>query len=246
MAVLIGVAATLVGAAGPAQAAACPAGTGVTVVVGSSVGCDPSASSPAAKNFSKTGHTLSYASNSPGFVCRVDGYPASDPCTDTSPADAYWGLFVSDGTSGKWTYSSRGATSLKVPAGGWVAFVFQSSTTKKYPSVKPLAAKPAPRPTTTKPKPEATKLAATPSPTATPSEKGTEAEPDDEDSERTEATATPSAGVASAPVTDDVEATSADDDGASSGLLWAAAVLVAGMIGAGAVIVRNRRSRTGS
>ncbi len=38
--------------------------------------------------------------------------PADDPCVNTPPADAYWGLWWSDGTTGKWTYSSLGAASL--------------------------------------------------------------------------------------------------------------------------------------
>ncbi|GAA3541929.1 hypothetical protein AFL01nite_25570 [Aeromicrobium flavum] len=142
-AVLLGTAAGVVGATAPAHAAACAAGTGVTVVVGSSVGCDADGGGRAADNFAAAGHSLKYASRAPGFVCRVDGAPASDPCVDAAPADAYWGLFWADGKSGSWVYSSLGVTALKVPTGGAVAFVFQDSSSKRFPSVKPPVAVPA-------------------------------------------------------------------------------------------------------
>lgn len=62
----------------------------------------------------------------PGFICRVAGVPADDPCVNTPPATAYWGLFYSDGRSGSWTYSSLGARGLKVPEGGYVGVAWQS------------------------------------------------------------------------------------------------------------------------
>ncbi|MCD9155128.1 hypothetical protein [Aeromicrobium duanguangcaii] len=139
-AVLLGAAAGAVGAAAPAHAAACPAGTGVTVVVNGSVGCDRDGGGRASDNFSAAGHALKYAARAPGFVCRVDGAPAGDPCVEASPSDAYWGLFWSDGKSGSWVYSSLGVTSLKVPAGGSVAFVFQGSQQRTPPSVAPPVA----------------------------------------------------------------------------------------------------------
>ncbi len=148
VAALLGVATSVVGFASPAYAAGCTPGTGVTVVVSSSVSCDGDGGGTAASNFAAVGHELKYASRAPGFVCRVDGYPASDPCTVASPADAYWGLFWSDGKSGKWIYSSLGVTSLKVPAGGSVAFVFQNGDGKTWPSVAPNpGASSAPKPT---------------------------------------------------------------------------------------------------
>jgi len=154
------VAATLLGAAAvplataPAHAAACSGSQGVTVVVGSSVRCDADGGGRAASNFTDAGHRLTYATRAAGFVCRVDGAPASDPCLEASPVDAYWALFWSDGTSGAWTYATQGATSLRVPQGGSVAFVFQSSASRTWPSVKPHvvaaeAAPAAPRPSAT-------------------------------------------------------------------------------------------------
>ncbi|VXB83961.1 hypothetical protein [Nocardioides sp. AX2bis] len=128
--------------AGPAAAATCGGGPGVTVVVdraglggGTTTGCDGDGGR-ATDNFADTGVGLTYAQRDPGFVCRVGGAPASDPCVNTSPADAYWGLWWSDGTSGTWRYSSVGVGSLTVPAGGSVAFRFNDGD-RTPPSVAP-------------------------------------------------------------------------------------------------------------
>ncbi|CAM3547268.1 hypothetical protein NOZE110980_03610 [Nocardioides zeicaulis] len=79
----------------------------------------------AAAVFASVGVDLTYAARQPGFVCRVEGVPTSDPCVNTSPTNAYWGLWWSDGSSGSWTYSSSGVGSLTVPAGGSVAWSWQ-------------------------------------------------------------------------------------------------------------------------
>lgn len=148
---LLGVAAGPAALVVPAHAAACAGGQGVTVVVGSRIACDSDGGGRAASNFADAGHQLTYASRAPGFVCRVDGAPASDPCLEASPADAYWALFWSDGTSGTWIYSSVGVTSLKVPRGGSVAFVFQDSQSRTWPPVAPTVAAPEPTRATTAP-----------------------------------------------------------------------------------------------
>lgn len=149
-ATLLGVAAGAASIA-PAHAAACSGASGVTVVVGSSVRCDADGGGRAAQNFADAGHKLTYASRAAGFVCRVDGAPASDPCVEASPADAYWALFWSDGTSGQWSYATLGVSSLKIPQGGSVAFVFQGSSSRTWPSVAaPVVSRqaaPAPAPT---------------------------------------------------------------------------------------------------
>ncbi|MGA8987008.1 hypothetical protein, partial [Aeromicrobium sp.] len=161
---LVGATGGTVVSSGVAFAAACPSGTGVTVVVNSSVSCDGNGGGPASSNFAAGGHSLKYASRQPGFVCRVDGAPASDPCVNASPSDAYWALFWSDGKSGTWSYSSVGVGSLNVPTGGWVAFAFQSSNSRTYPGVRPYTAPSAPAPA---PKPKAaTPTSAAPSPSA--------------------------------------------------------------------------------
>lgn len=152
-ALLLGSAAGVVAAAGTAAAAACPQGQGVTVVVGSSISCDANGGGSAADNFSDAGYTLTRVDRQPGFVCQINGEPASASCVNTPPSNAYWGLFWSDGTSGTWKYASQGAYSLSVPAGGWVGFRFQDSNTRTAPGVTPGG--PAPKPTskpTVKPK----------------------------------------------------------------------------------------------
>ena len=102
--------------------------------------CDPAgAGKSAASLFTDNGFALTYAQRQPGFVCRINGAPSSDPCVNTSPADAYWGLFWSDGTSGTWSYASEGAGSLSVPDGGYVAFSWQGSTSKAPPGMSPQA-----------------------------------------------------------------------------------------------------------
>lgn len=136
----------LAGAA-PAAAAACGSADGVTVVVdphqlggGLQSVCDSDGGGTKATTlFTNNGFALTYVQRQPGFVCRINGAPASDPCVNTPPADAYWGLFWSDGKSGKWSYSSTGAASLKVPDGGYVAFSWQSGKGRALPGLTPKA-----------------------------------------------------------------------------------------------------------
>ena len=57
----------------------------------------------------------------PGFVCRIAGQPASDPCVNTSPASAYWAYWIA-APGGSWCYSTFGAASRRPPPGtfeGW-------------------------------------------------------------------------------------------------------------------------------
>jgi len=127
-----------VGAAS-ASSGLCDAGSGVSVVVDAGSGaeryCAPDAGGEYADTiFDAVGVELTYASQAHGFVCRVNGNPSSDPCVRASPANAYWALFWSDG-SGSWTYATSSVTGLKVPEGGLVGFVWQSSTKLRPPSV---------------------------------------------------------------------------------------------------------------
>ncbi|MBC9734655.1 hypothetical protein IBJ60_15650, partial [Nocardioides sp. zg-578] len=143
----------------PAQAAACASAGGVTAVVDHNelgggvqqVCVTGGGGDTAAAVFTAAGFPLTYAQRQPGFVCRVGGLPADDPCVNTSPTDAYWALYWSDGTNGSWAYSSAGAGSLTVPDGAYVAFSWQGSTTKSPPSATPTphrapAASPSPQP----------------------------------------------------------------------------------------------------
>ena len=100
--------------------------------------------------FPAAGFALTYARNQPGFVCRVKGTPSNDPCLNTSPANAYWGLYWSDGKSGTWKYSSTGVGSVKVASGGFLAFSWQNGGANDAPSATPRNAKPAPTEAPTK------------------------------------------------------------------------------------------------
>jgi hypothetical protein len=134
------------GLPGPAEATTCSTASGVSVVVdfhqlggGVQTYCDVSgAGKYADAQFKDAGHTLTYVQNE-AFVCRVDGVPSSDPCVRTPPADAYWSLWWSDGTSGTWKYSSAGVRSLKVPPGGYVALSWQGGSSQAPPGVAPKA-----------------------------------------------------------------------------------------------------------
>lgn len=163
------VAATLVAAAGlvglqvgPAAAATCSGG-GVSAVVdfhslggGVRTGCDGKGASHTAREvFKAAGFSLVDAPTQRGFVCLVDGKPSSGRCQGTT---SYWGLFWSDGKSGRWNYSTVGVDGLTVPSGGFVALSWQSSQSKAQPGVRPVNAKPAPAPKpSAKPTPTPTK-----------------------------------------------------------------------------------------
>ncbi|MGL5826884.1 MAG: hypothetical protein ACRCYU_19050 [Nocardioides sp.] len=129
----------------PAEAAGCPGATGVTVVVdyhqlggGAVTGCASAGGGKTASSvFPAAGFPLTYVARSPGFVCRVSGKPAADPCVNTPPATAYWSLWWSDGKSGSWTYSTLGVGSLRVPTGGYVAFSWQGQAGKAAPGIAP-------------------------------------------------------------------------------------------------------------
>lgn len=140
----------LVAAAGltgpaPAYAEPCSSDTGVTVVVdfqelggGLQQVCDAGGGGQRASAlFPDNGFPLTYVQRQPGFVCRVSEVPADDPCVNTPPADAYWGLWWSDGESGMWSYSSVGVASLTIPDGGSVAFSWNGSSTRSEPGAPP-------------------------------------------------------------------------------------------------------------
>ena len=263
-ALLLGVAAA-VGplSSGPADASACPGVSGVTVVVefhelgaGSAQTCVADGAGHTADRLLKdAGYSLDYVQRFPGFVCRIDGAPADDPCVNTPPADAYWGLWWSDGTTGRWTYSSLGAASLAVPAGGYVAMVWDGSAGTVAPTAG-APAHPTPTPTPTQqptPTPSATPTPTpTSAPTTTPSPtKKPTAKPTRKPTAATLSSATPSgspSGSPSASPSDEPTDLSpgeavdgaSDDDGGLPG--WVPPALVALLLAAaGAVAVLRRR-----
>jgi len=175
----------------PASAAACPSNDGVTVVVdfhelggGVQSACvADGGGDTAAQLFGAAGFSLSYVQRQPGFVCRVDGVPADDPCVNTPPGDAYWGLWWSDGKSGSWSYATTSAGGQRVPEGGYVGFSWNGSSTRSTPGLTP-----APRPTATP----------TPSPTKSPSHQpSSSAPPSSQPSQQ--GSVTPSASASSDP-----------------------------------------------
>ena len=91
----------------------------------------------AASLLAGAGLSLTDVQRQPGFVCRVDGLPADDPCVNTPPSDAYWSLWWSDGSSGRWTYSTVMAASLEVPDGGFVGLVWHQGAAEVRPAVRP-------------------------------------------------------------------------------------------------------------
>ena len=253
--------------AAKAEAAACPGTAGVTVVVefhelgrGSAQTCVADGGGHTTDRLLKdAGYALDYVQRFPGFVCRIDGTPADDPCVNTPPADAYWGLWWSDGTTGKWTYSSLGAASLAVPAGGYVAMVWDGSAGTVAPAAS-AAVHPTPTPTPTSaptstptptkrptvpPPPTLTPTSQAPTASPTPTRKPTH-EPTRKPTPSAAPTASPSttptdeptAGPTDLPPSDAVDGPS--DDGGLPG--WVPPVLVVVLLGvAGAVAVVRRR-----
>ncbi|GAA1162066.1 hypothetical protein [Nocardioides aquiterrae] len=131
--------------AAPAAAAGCPTDHGVTVVVdfhqlggGVQTACvADGGGQTAAQLFPAAGFPLTYVQSQRGFVCRVSGEPADDPCANTPPADAYWALYWSDGETGRWSYATSGAGGQHVPDGGYVAFSWQGSHDSTPPGASP-------------------------------------------------------------------------------------------------------------
>lgn len=168
-------AATCVGPASPAAAAPCGSAAGVSVVVdygalggGVATACDAGSGQVAATRFEQAGFALTYVQRQPGFVCRVDGVPAADPCVNTPPADAYWGLFWSDGRSGTWTYATLGAAWLEVPDGGAVALAWQQGAARRTPAVA-APVHPAPTPSSSPTRSPSTSPTPQPAPQPAPS-----------------------------------------------------------------------------
>ena len=129
--------------ASPASAATCSSATGVSVVVDfSQVGggiestCVEGGGGDKASALLEVSHDLTRDAQYQGVVCKIDEAPADAECQTMPPADAYWGLFWSDG-SGGWTYSSQGVDNLEVPAGGSVGMAWQDGGSNDPPGTAP-------------------------------------------------------------------------------------------------------------
>lgn len=150
------------------QASAAPTpckATEVTViVVGQKTGC-ARAGLTGAQALEDAGFRLTRVQTQPGFLCRINGAPADDPCVRTPPATAYWSYWHAP-LGGQWTYSQWGADNRTAPAGTVEAWVFGDSARPGAVPDAPAAAtttrQSAPRPQATvtqtaapRPRPEA-------------------------------------------------------------------------------------------
>ncbi len=162
VAVIIAMTATmaaLVGTSAPASAATCSSSSGVSVITdftnatgGIRTACVPGGGGQFGDELlAAAGFKLSWVARQPGFLCRIDGVPAGDPCVNTPPASAYWGVFWSDGEDGVWHYSDFGIGGLQVPDGGYLGLAFQTGTRRapaQAATIHPTAT-PTPTPTST-------------------------------------------------------------------------------------------------
>jgi hypothetical protein len=94
----------------------CPDANGVTVVVdfgslggGVQVACAPGDPDSGYAALRAAGFSVDWASQSSGFLCRINGrpVPAADPCVMPSPPWAYWSYWIAD-RGGTWCYSDAG------------------------------------------------------------------------------------------------------------------------------------------
>ncbi|MCC8246538.1 hypothetical protein [Saccharothrix luteola] len=128
-----------------AQAAEC---SGVTVVVdfrslggGVQTGCAPGDPATGTAALTAAGFGYTFASRQPGFVCRINGKPSSDPCVNTSPTTAYWGYWHGQ-PGGSWVYGNTSAGAYDPPPGSVEGWSFGAG---EPPGIAPPA--PAPKPT---------------------------------------------------------------------------------------------------
>ncbi|WP_201440776.1 hypothetical protein [Saccharothrix sp. 6-C] len=127
---------------------------GVTVVVdfgplggGVRTGCAPGDPATGTAALTAAGFGYTFAARQPGFVCRINGAPSSDPCVTTSPTTAYWGYWHGR-PGGSWVYSSTSAGAYDPAPGSVEGWAFGAGG-------QPGIAPPAPQPTQPAPPPPA-------------------------------------------------------------------------------------------
>ena len=148
----------LVVAAAPASAAACSGTSGVTVVVdtGSSIStrCASGDPSSALKALTAAGFSVTYPQQFPGsVVCRINGYPASDPCVRMPPARRLLGVLPRQARRQLDLQLERGRElqpRRRAPSSGSASAPASSRASPRRPPTK--TSEPAPTKTTTKPK----------------------------------------------------------------------------------------------
>ena len=143
----------------PAGAAQCSATTGVSVVVdfnhgaggGIETACDPQAveASTPARSSRPPGSRSRRARR-----IRLPGQvrPGGADCSQTAPANAYWGLFWAKPGAGSWTYATSGVGGLRVPEGGSVAWAFQDGGDTDFPGAGRRPSELRPRPPRSRPR----------------------------------------------------------------------------------------------
>jgi hypothetical protein len=146
---------TLVAApAAPASAAACSGTSGVTVVIDSTAYCAPGDPASGLAALQAVASVVQVQTQ-PGFVCRINGAPASDPCVRTPPATAYWSYWHAQ-PGGSWQYSNLGAASYDPAPGSVEGWSFGSGgrpgiAPPSAPTQQPSPAQPDPPPASTAP-----------------------------------------------------------------------------------------------
>ena len=98
------------------------------------------------------GITVTEVSRTPGFICRIAGWPSADQivpipgndaykelCVDTPPTTAYW-TYWSASEGGTWAYSLTGYTLHEVTFSGYEGYSFAHNVpaTQAVPSVPPV------------------------------------------------------------------------------------------------------------
>ncbi|MFI9007730.1 hypothetical protein ACIGNX_10920 [Actinosynnema sp. NPDC053489] len=156
-----------------ARAAGC---AGVTVVVdfgalggGVRTGCAPGDPSSGTGALTAAGFGYTFAARQPGFVCRINGQPGSDPCVTASPTTAYWGYWHGQ-PGGSWVYSATSAGGYDPAPGTVEGWAFGAG---QQPGIAPPAP-PAPQPPAQQPPAPAP---AQPAPPAQPGQAGQPAQP---------------------------------------------------------------------
>lgn len=126
----------------------CPTASGVTVVVdfqqlggGVKVRCATGGADTGFQALDRSGFSWTPTVRFPGFLCRIDGVPADDPCQTTPPTTRYWSYWNAT-RGGTWCYGNFGAGNRTPPAGtveGWSMSLDRGTSSAPEPRVAPPA-----------------------------------------------------------------------------------------------------------
>lgn len=129
----------------------CTSADGVTVVIdfqelggGIHVRCAPGPVESGFAALSRAGIDYQTTIRFPGFLCKIAGKPANDPCINASPATAYWSYWLAS-RGGVWCYSNWGAGNRTPPPGsveGWSFSLNKTASTSPPPGITPPAPTP--------------------------------------------------------------------------------------------------------